>query len=48
MLFNVIADIDDLSLDAIRKQMCLYLQRMKELEEQVKCIPSLQVHIYPQ
>ena len=35
------------SLQAIREQMAVSLQRMKELEEQVKAIPVLQVGDYP-
>ncbi len=33
-------------LAAIREQMAVSLQRMRELEEQVKTIPVLQVHLY--
>ena len=38
-------DISPPTLQAIREQMAISLQRMKELEEQVKAIPVLQVRI---
>ena len=39
------ASLGQTSLQAIREQMALSLQRMRELEEQVKAIPVLQVRI---
>lgn len=39
------SEISPAALQHIREQMALSLARMKDLEEQVKQIPSLQVHV---